>query len=90
MLILKYLDSSLDIEVRETLLVIQQLAQQIVCYYEDMDCPEARTNLLRLPIRLLPEPALDLITLFHKRMVRDHLWLQIESCLPSEPESLHI
>lgn len=72
MLILRCLDSSLDMEVRDTLLDIQRLAQQIVCYYEDMEYAEGRTHLLRLPIPLLPQPAIDVNNLLHEKMVREN------------------
>lgn len=90
MLILRHLDSRLDIEVRGTLLDIQQLAQQIVYYFEDMNYAEGRTHLLRLPIPLLPQPAIDLSNLFHEKMVRGNLRLPSEVCLPLGKETLYV
>lgn len=70
MLVLRPFDITLDVGTRDTLYDIQKLARQIVCYYDDMDYAQGKTHLLRLPIPLLPQPAIDLSNLFHDKMVR--------------------
>lgn len=84
MLILKSTDTSLDVDTRNALTEIRQLAKQIVCHCEDMEFTERRTNLMRLPIRLLPQTAIDLNKIFHKEMVRTVCLVAIYADLSSK------
>lgn len=80
MIIIRPMDAELDINTRESMKEIQDLAQRIVCYYEDMGFADA--NLMRLPTSLLPKSASDLNNLFHDKMVRIilHMYLEITNC----------
>lgn len=51
---------------RVTLGGIQKLAEQIICYPEDMQYVDGRPDLMRLPINLLPKPYLELELLLYE------------------------
>lgn len=68
MIIIRPTDEELDTNTRETMNEIQNLAKQIVCYYEDMEFFDA--SLMRLPNSLLPKLASEINNLFHEKMVR--------------------
>ncbi|KAL7940741.1 hypothetical protein V8C42DRAFT_336647 [Trichoderma barbatum] len=44
---------------------IQELAEQVICYSEDMEYTPNRADLMRLPATLLPSPCLSLGTLLY-------------------------
>ncbi|KAK0752460.1 hypothetical protein B0T18DRAFT_404920 [Schizothecium vesticola] len=47
---------------------IRELAEPVVCYAEDMEYVETRTDLMRLPVKTRPHPAPELNDGFHTTM----------------------
>ena len=65
MLIIKSTDTHQNADLQRVLSEIKTLADQVSCYCEDMGDVPAGSNLMRLPIPLLPDCAQELDSLFH-------------------------
>lgn len=69
MLVLKTTDKSHSPGLCEILSDIQKLAYQVSCHCEDMAYVPGRSDLLRLPKSLLPDPAQILDNLLHDNVI---------------------
>lgn len=65
MLVIKSTDTHQNADLQRVLSEIQTLADQVSCYCEDMGNVPAGSNLMRLPLPLLPSCAEELDKLYH-------------------------